>query len=344
MATARVPVALMKVAQIPKAGADFQLTERDIPEPSDGHVRIKVRACGVCHSDVLTKEGLWPGIQFPRVPGHEVAGIIDQLGAGVEPWTKGQRVGVGWHGGHDGTCVECRRGDFRNCRNRKITGITYDGGYQEYMVAPAEALVAIPESLSDADAAPLLDAGVTTFGALRRSGASPGDLVAVQGIGGLGHLGIQFANKFGYRVVAIARGPQDAALAKKLGASEYIDSTGVNAAEALQKLGGARVILATAPSSKAMSALIDGLAPNGELMVVGAAFDPIEVTPVQLITGSRTIQGWAAGTPADSEDTLRFAELTGVRPMIETYPLERAAEAYTRMLSGKAEFRCVLTL
>lgn len=344
MATTSVAVALMKAARIPKPGADFQIAERDIPEPSDGHVRIKVRACGVCHSDVLTKEGLWPGIQYPRVPGHEVAGIIDELGAGVEPWTKGQRVGVGWHGGHDGTCVECRRGDFRNCRNRKITGISYDGGYQEYMVAPAEALVAIPESVSDADAAPLLDAGVTTFGALRRSGASPGDLVAVQGIGGLGHLGIQFANKFGYRVVAIARGPQDAALAKKLGASEYIDSTAVNAAEALQKLGGARVILATAPSSKAMSALVDGLGPNGELMVVGATFDPIEVSPVQLITGSRTIQGWAAGTPADSEDTLRFAELTGVRPVIETYPLERAAEAYARMLSGKAEFRCVLTM
>jgi D-arabinose 1-dehydrogenase-like Zn-dependent alcohol dehydrogenase len=334
----------MKVAQIPKAGADFQVAERDIPEPSVGHVRIKVRACGVCHSDVLTKEGLWPGIQYPRAPGHEVAGIIDELGAGVSAWTKGQRVGVGWHGGHDGTCVECRRGDFRNCRNRKITGIDYDGGYQQYMVAPVEALVAIPESLSDTEAAPLLDAGTTTFGALRRSGASPGDLVAVQGIGGLGHLGIQFADKFGYRVAAIGRGSENAALAERLGASAYIDSTAMNAAEALQRLGGARVILATAPSSKAMSELIDGLGPNGELVVVGATFDPMEVTPVQLISGSRTIQGWAAGTPADSEDTLRFAELTGVRPMIETYPLERAAEAYARMLSGDAQFRCVLTM
>jgi D-arabinose 1-dehydrogenase-like Zn-dependent alcohol dehydrogenase len=334
----------MKVAQIPKAGADFQVAERDIPEPSVGHVRIKVRACGVCHSDVLTKEGLWSGIQYPRAPGHEVAGIIDELGAGVSAWTKGQRVGVGWHGGHDGTCVECRRGDFRNCRNRKITGIDYDGGYQQYMVAPVEALVAIPESLSDTEAAPLLDAGTTTFGALRRSGASPGDLVAVQGIGGLGHLGIQFADKFGYRVAAIGRGSENAALAERLGASAYIDSTAVNAAEALQRLGGARVILATAPSSKAMSELIDGLGPNGELVVVGATFDPMEVTPVQLISGSRTIQGWAAGTPADSEDTLRFAELTGVRPMIETYPLERAAEAYARMLSGDAQFRCVLTM
>jgi D-arabinose 1-dehydrogenase-like Zn-dependent alcohol dehydrogenase len=334
----------MKVAQIPKAGADFQVAERGIPEPSVGHVRIKVRACGVCHSDVLTKEGLWPGIQYPRAPGHEVAGIIDELGAGVSAWTKGQRVGVGWHGGHDGTCVECRRGDFRNCRNRKITGIDYDGGYQQYMVAPVEALVAIPESLSDTEAAPLLDAGTTTFGALRRSGASPGDLVAVQGIGGLGHLGIQFADKFGYRVAAIGRGSENAALAERLGANAYIDSTAVNAAEALQRLGGARVILATAPSSKAMSELIDGLGPNGELVVVGATFDPMEVTPVQLISGSRTIQGWAAGTPADSEDTLRFAELTGVRPMIETYPLERAAEAYARMLSGDAQFRCVLTM
>jgi D-arabinose 1-dehydrogenase-like Zn-dependent alcohol dehydrogenase len=344
MATASVAVALTKVAQIPKAGADFQIVEREVSEPGAGHVRIKVRACGVCHSDVLTKEGLWPGIQFPRVPGHEVAGIIDELGAGVSAWKKGQRVGVGWHGGHDGTCVECRRGDFRNCRNRKITGINYDGGYQQYMVAPVEALVAIPESLSDTDAAPLLDAGITTFAALRRSGASPGDLVAVQGIGGLGHLGIQFANKFGYRVAAIGRGSENAALAKKLGANVYIDSTAVNAAEALQELGGARAILATAPSSKAMAGLIDGLGPNGELMVVGATFDPMEVTPVQLISGSRTIQGWAAGTPADSEDTLRFAELTGVRPMIETYPLERAAEAYARMLSGKAQFRCVLTM
>ena len=334
----------MKVAQIPEAGADFQVVEREIPKPGVGHVRIKVQACGVCHSDVLTKEGLWPGIQYPRVPGHEVAGSIDELGAGVSEWEKGQRVGVGWHGGQDGTCLECRRGDFRNCRNLKISGISYDGGYQQYMVAPVEALVAIPESLSDTEAAPLLCAGITTFNALRHSGAFPGDLVAVQGIGGLGHLGIQFANKFGYKVAAIGRGSKNAALAKKLGASVYIDSKSVNAAEALQKMGGAQVILATAPSSKAMSELIDGLGPNGKLMVIGATFDPIEVTPVQLISGSRTIQGWAAGTSADSEDTLRFAELTGVRPMIETYPLEKAAEAYARMLSGDAQFRVVLTM
>ncbi len=349
MATSRatvVPMKMtqMKAAQVPNPGADFQIVEREIPKPDAGHVRIKVQACGVCHSDVLTKEGLWPGIQYPRVPGHEVAGIVDEVGAGVSEWKKGQRVGVGWHGGHDNTCRECRRGDFRNCRNQKIAGISYDGGYQQYMVAPVEALVAIPESLSDVDAAPLLCAGITTYNALRHSGAFPGDLVAVLGIGGLGHLGIQFANKFGYKVAAIGRGSENAALSKKLGANVYIDSKSTNAAEALQKLGGAQVILATAPSSKAMSELIDGLGPNGKLMVIGATFDPIEVTPIQLISGSRTIQGWAAGTPADSEDTLRFAELTGVRPMIETYPLEKAAEAYARMLSGKAEFRVVLTM
>jgi D-arabinose 1-dehydrogenase-like Zn-dependent alcohol dehydrogenase len=344
MAATKAAIEPMKVAQIPKAGADFELVERQIPNPGVGQVRIKVEACGVCHSDVLTKEGSWPGIQFPRVPGHEVAGIVDELGEGVSEWKKGQRVGVGWHGGQDGTCVACRRGDFRNCRNLKIAGISYDGGYQQFMLAPVEALVAIPESLAAADAAPLLCAGITTFNALRHSGALPGDLVAVVGIGGLGHLGIQFANKFGYKVAAVGRGPENATLAKKLGASVYIDSKSTNAAGALQKLGGAQVILATAPSSKTMSELIDGLGPNGRLMVVGVTFDPIEVTPVQLISGSRSIQGWAAGTPADSEDTLRFAELTGVRPMIETYPLEKADEAYARMMSGNAQFRVVLTM
>jgi D-arabinose 1-dehydrogenase-like Zn-dependent alcohol dehydrogenase len=344
MATATVAVGTMKVAQISKPGAGFQVVERDIPNPGAGHVRIKVQACGVCHSDVLTVEGAWPGIQYPRVPGHEVAGIIDEVGAGVSVWKKGQRVGVGWHGGQDNTCPECRRGDFRNCRNLKIAGVSYDGGYEEYMVAPVEALVSIPDSLTDAEAAPLLCAGITTYNALRHSGAFPGDLVAIQGIGGLGHLGVQFANKFGYKVAAIGRGSENAALAKKLGASVYIDSKATNAAEALQKLGGAKVILATAPNSKAMSELIDGLGPNGKLMVIGATFDPIEVTPLQLIGGSKSIQGWAAGTPADSEDTLRFAELSGVRPMIENYPLEKAAEAYARMMSGKAEFRVVLTM
>jgi D-arabinose 1-dehydrogenase-like Zn-dependent alcohol dehydrogenase len=334
----------MKAAQIPKAGADFEIVEREIPKPSAGEVRIKVQACGVCHSDLFTKEGAWPGIQYPRVPGHEVAGIIDELGAGVSGWKQGQRAGVGWHGGHDGTCVACRRGDFRNCQNMKIAGISYDGGYQQYMLAPVEALTAIPESLSDVDVAPLLCAGITTYNALRHSGAMPGDLVAVLGVGGLGHLGIQFASKFGYKVAAVGRGSESAALAKKLGASVYIDNKVTNAAEALQKLGGAQVILATAPSSKAMSEVIDGLAPNGKLMVVGADMEPIPVTPVQLINGSRSLQGWASGTPADAEDTLRFAELTGVRPMIETYPLEKAAEAYARMISGHAQFRVVLTM
>jgi D-arabinose 1-dehydrogenase-like Zn-dependent alcohol dehydrogenase len=348
MATLRVvvkpEVAPMKAAQISKPGGDFEIVERKIPEPGPGEVRIKVQACGVCHSDVLTKEGLWPGIQYPRVPGHEVAGIVDEVGAGISAWKKGQRVGIGWHGGHDNTCRECRRGDFGNCRNMKVCGISYDGGYQQYMLAPVEALAAMPESLTDAEAAPLLCAGITTYNALRHSGAMPGDLVAVQGVGGLGHLGIQFANKFGYKVAAIGRGPDNAALAKKLGASVYIDSQATNAAEELQKLGGAQVILATAPSSKAMSELIDGLEPNGKLMVIGATFDPIEVTPLQLIIGSRAIQGWASGTPTDSEDTLRFAELSGVRPIIETYPLEKAAEAYARMMSGKAQFRVVLTM
>jgi D-arabinose 1-dehydrogenase-like Zn-dependent alcohol dehydrogenase len=344
MATTRVAIAPMKAAQIPKPGADFEIVEREIPKPTAGQVLIKVQACGVCHSDVFTKEGQWPGIQYPRVPGHEVVGTIDELGAGVSEWKKGQRIGVGWHGGHDGTCSACRRGDFRNCRNLQVPGISYDGGYEQYMVAPVEALTQMPESLSAVEAAPLLCAGITTYNSLRHSGAMPGDLVAVLGIGGLGHLGIQFANKFGYKVAAVGRGSESAALAKKLGATVYIDNKVTNAAEALQKLGGAQVILATAPSSKAMTDVIDGLAPNGKLMVIGVSADPIEVTPVQLVTGSRDIQGWASGTPADAEDTLRFAELTGVRPMIETYPLEKAAEAYARMMSGKAQFRVVLTM
>jgi D-arabinose 1-dehydrogenase-like Zn-dependent alcohol dehydrogenase len=343
MGTTTIAAGTMKAAQVPGPGAAFGIVEREIPSPGFQEVRIKVQACGVCHSDAFTKEGYWPGIQYPRIPGHEVAGIIDEVGDGIAEWKKGQRVGVGWHGGHDGTCRECRRGDFRNCRNLQIPGISYDGGYQEYMVAPTSALVAIPDALSDVDAAPLLCAGITTYNALRHSGALPGDLVAVLGIGGLGHLGIQFANKFGYKVAAIGRGSENAAKARELGASAYIDSNS-NPAQALQELGGAKAILATAPSSKAMSALIDGLAPNGKLIVVGAAFDPIEVTPVQLISGSRTIQGWASGTPTDSEDTLRFAELTGVRAMIETYPLDKAEEAYARMMSGKAQFRVVLTM
>ena len=344
MATTKVAVTPMKSAQISRPGGDFEIVEREIPNPDAGEVRIKVQACGVCHSDVFTKEGWWPGIEYPRVPGHEVAGIVDQLGPGVTGWREGQRVGVGWHGGHDGTCLQCRRGDFGNCRNLKISGISYDGGYQQYMVAPVEALTAIPEGLGDVEAAPLLCAGITTYNALRHSGALPGDLVAVLGIGGLGHLGIQFAAKFGFRVAAVGRGSEGEPLARKLGASLYIDNKSTNAAEALEKLGGAQVILATAPSSKAMSDAFDGLAPNGKLMVVGASSDAIQVTPIQLIMGSRTIQGWASGTPTDAEDTLRFAELSGVRPMIETYPLEKASEAYARMMSGEARFRVVLTM
>jgi D-arabinose 1-dehydrogenase-like Zn-dependent alcohol dehydrogenase len=334
----------MKAAQVPAAGAEFEIVEREIPAPNRGEVRLLVQACGVCHSDVVVKDGSFPGIQYPRVPGHEVVGIIDEIGAGVTGWEPGLRVGVGWHGGHDGTCRECRRGDFVNCRNGKVPGISYDGGYQEYMVAPVEALVSIPDTLSSVEAAPLLCAGLTMYNSLRHSGAVPGDLVAVQGVGGLGHLGIQFARKCGYEVAAIGLGSETAELAKELGAHLYIDGLKTNPAEALQSRGGARTILATAPSAKAMSSLIGGLAPNGRLMVVGVAFDSLEVTPVQLITGTRAIQGWSTGTPADNEDTLRISELTGVRPIVETYPLEKAAEGFARMLSGKARFRVVLTM
>jgi D-arabinose 1-dehydrogenase-like Zn-dependent alcohol dehydrogenase len=337
-------MAKMKAVQVPKPGADFEIVERDIPQPGPGHVRIRVQACGVCHSDVVTKDGLFPGISYPRVPGHEVVGVIDEVGANVTAWKKGERVGVGWHGGHDGTCLSCRRGDFITCVNEKICGISYDGGYQEYMVAPIEALARMPESLEAAEAGPLMCAGVTTFNSLRHSGAVPSDLVAVQGIGGLGHLGVQFANKFGYRVAAIGRGPDNATLAKKLGAHVYIDSVATDPAAELQKLGGATAILATAPSGKSMSALIGGLGPNGTLMVIGASPDPIEVPPFSIIQAKRRVQGWASGIPTDSEDTLRFAEMTGVRAMIEKYPLEKAAEGYARMMSGKAQFRVVLTM
>ena len=309
-----------------------------------GEVRVRVQACGICHSDVFTKEGHWPGIQYPRVPGHEIAGVVDEVGAGVTGWTKGQRVGVGWYGGHCGHCRACRRGDFINCEYLPVPGITYDGGYEEYMVAPADALALMPDGISAEEAAPLLCAGITTYNALRHSGARPGDLVAIQGVGGLGHLGIQFANKFGYKVAAVSRGADNAALARKLGAHHYIDSQASNPAEELKKLGGARVILATAPSGKAMTALFDGLGTNGKMVVVGASMEPIQVTPIQLIGGRRSLQGWPSGTSADSEDTLNFAVLSGVRPMIEKFPLDRAREAYERMMSGKAEYRVVLTM
>jgi D-arabinose 1-dehydrogenase-like Zn-dependent alcohol dehydrogenase len=334
----------MKAVEVPKPGADFEIVEKEIPEPQAGHVRIKIQACGICHSDMFTKEGVWPGIQYPRVPGHEIAGMIDKIGAGVTHWNKGQRVGVGWHGGQCGWCIACRRGEFGSCQNLKVPGIAYDGGYQEYMVAPVEALAAMPEGLDAAEAGPLLCAGITTFNALRHSGALPGDLVAIQGIGGLGHLGVQFANKFGYRVAAVGRGPENGALAKKLGAHVYIDSKASNVSEELQKLGGARVILATAPSSEAMSQIFGGLGMNGKLLVVGAAPEAIEVSPLGLISGYKSVQGWSSGIPTDSEDTLRFAELTGVKTMIEKYPLAKAAEGYARMWSGQAQFRVVLTM
>jgi D-arabinose 1-dehydrogenase-like Zn-dependent alcohol dehydrogenase len=337
-------MAKMKVAQVGKAGGPFEFVEREVPKPGPGQVRVRVQACGVCHSDSYTKEGYWPGIQYPRVPGHEIAGVIDEVGAGVTGWTTGQRAGVGWYGGHCGHCVSCRRGEFINCQFLPIAGITFDGGYEEYMVAPADALALMPEGISPEDAAPLLCAGITTFNALRHSGAGPGDLVAVQGVGGLGHLGIQFANKFGYKVAAVSRGAENAALAKKLGAHVYIDSKAANAVEELQKLGGARVILATAPSAQAMTALFDGLGTNGTMVVVGATMEPIQVSPIQLIRGRRNLQGWPSGTSIDSEDTLNFSVLTGVRPMIEKFPLERASEAYDRMMSGKAEYRVVLTM
>jgi D-arabinose 1-dehydrogenase-like Zn-dependent alcohol dehydrogenase len=334
----------MKAVQISKPGGNFEIVERPIPEPSRGQVRIKVEACGICHSDALVKEGHWPGIHYPRVPGHEIAGRIDAIGADVTLWKPGQRVGVGWHGGHCFQCDPCRRGDFILCQNEKITAIHFDGGYAEYMIAPAEAVAAMPDDLPAAEAAPLMCAGITVFNALRHSGARAGDLVAVQGIGGLGHLGIQYARQMGFRTIAIGRGKDKEALARKLGAHDYVDAGARAPAEALQKLGGVQVILATAPDSKSISALVDGLAGDGKLLVVGAGFDSLTVTPLQLIGGRKRIQGWPSGTAKDSEDTLRFSVLRGVRPMIEHYPLEQAAAAYEQMISGKARFRAVLTI
>ena len=337
-------MARMKAVQVSKAGGNFEIVERPIPEPGRGQVRIKVEACGICHSDVLVKEGLWPGIQYPRVPGHEIAGRVDAIGADVVKWKPGQRVGVGWHGGHCFVCDPCRRGDFILCQNEKITAISFDGGYAEYMIAPAEAVAAIPEDLPADQAAPLLCAGITVYNALRNAGARAGDLVAVQGIGGLGHLGIQYARQMGFRTVAIGRAKDKASLAKKLGAHEYVDTSAGAPADALQKLGGARLILASAPDSKSISALVDGLAGGGKLLIVGATAEPLNITPLQLIGGRRTVQGWPSGTAKDSEDTLQFSSLTGVRPMIERYPLEKAAGAYEQMISGRARFRAVLTM
>src|SRR5882724_3087225 len=334
----------MKAVQVSKSGGRLELVERPIPEPGRGQVRIRVDACGVCHSDVMVKDGLWPGLQYPRVPGHEIAGRIDTVGADVANWKPGQRVGVGWHGGHCFTCDPCRRGDFILCQFEKVTAISFDGGYAEYMIAPAEAVAAMPDELPADEAAPLLCAGITVYNPLRNSGARAGDLVAVQGIGGLGHLGIQYARQMGFRTVAIGRGGDKEALAKKLGAHNYIDTAAAAPGAAVQTLGGARVILATAPDSKAISSLVDGLGPDGKMVIVGAAAEPLTITPLQLMFARRTIVGWPSGSAIDSEDTLQFSSLTGVRPMIERYPLEKAAEAYDQMINGRARFRVVLTM
>ena len=338
-------MATMRCVQVASAQGPFELVERDIPEPRPGTVRVKVEACGICHSDSYTKEGTFPGVRYPRVPGHEIAGTVDTIGAGVPGWTAGQRVGVGWHGGHCGYCDACRRGDFLTCRNNaQVPGISYDGGYADYAIVPAEALALIPSELSAVEAAPLMCAGITTFNSLRHSGAAPGDLVAVLGIGGLGHLGVQFAVKMGFKTVAIARGSDKAPLAKQLGAWRYIDSEAQDPAAELMKLGGASIILATATSGKAFAAVLGGLAIDGKMIIVGAAADPVQVSALHLIGGRRSIVGWPSGRSIDSQDTLRFSALTGVRSMNETFPLERAPEAYDRMMSGKARFRVVLTM
>jgi D-arabinose 1-dehydrogenase-like Zn-dependent alcohol dehydrogenase len=333
----------MRVVQVPRPNGPFQIVERPIPEPGAGMVRIKALACGVCHSDSVTKEGLFPGIPYPRVPGHEVAGVIDAVGPGVPGWEPGERVGVGWNGGYCGYCDHCRRGEFFACVRGQTTGVTYDGGYGEYMIAPASAVARMPAELPPAEAAPLLCAGVTTFNALRNSGARPGDVVAVLGLGGLGHLGVQYAAKMGFHTVGIARGKDKEPLARRLGASVYIDSQAQDPAAELQKLGGAKVILATATSGEAMSAVQGGVAVNGTLLIVGAA-ESMQVSPLSLLMGCRSVKGWYSGTSIDSQDTLAFSARTGVRPMNETFPLERVSEAYERMMSGKARFRVVLTM
>ena len=334
----------MKAAQIGKPGGDWEIVDRDIPEPGPGEVRIKVEACGVCHSDVFVKEGQWPGLQYPRVPGHEIAGRIDAAASNVTNWKVGQRVGVGWHGGHCFKCESCRRGDFAMCQFRKITGIDFDGGYAEYMTAPAEAVAAVPDDLAAWEAGPFMCAGITVFNALRNSGARPGDVIAIQGIGGLGHLGVQYAHKMGFHTVAIGRGQDKDGLARQLGAHRYIDGSSSGWEEELKKLGGARLVLATAPDSKAISGLFNGLAPNGKIVVIAAPGEPLAVNAAQLLLFKQSIAGWYSGTAMDSEDTLRFSVLAGVHPMTERFPLVKVAEAYERMTSGKARFRAVLTM
>ena len=334
----------MRAVQVTRPNGPFEIVEREIPEPAVGLVRIKIEACGICHSDAVTKEGTWPGIQYPRVPGHEIAGIVDAVGTGAAGWTAGQRVGVGWHAGHCGYCDSCRRGDFVTCQVApQIPGIAYDGGYAEYMIAPAGTLALIPEGLSAVDAGPLMCAGVTTFNSLRNSGARPGDLVAILGVGGLGHLGIQFAAKMGFKTVAIARGIEKEPLARKLGASHYIDSQTHDPAAELLNLGGAKVVLATVTSGKAMSAALGGLGVNGKLVILGAADAALEINAFFMIGGRRSIMGWPSGSSIDSQDTLAFSKLTGVRAMTQVFPLERAADGYEHMMSGSARFRAVLT-
>lgn len=337
-------MATMNAMQVPETGADFEHVEKEIPTPAEDEVLIKVEACGICHSDAFVKEGMMPGIEYPRIPGHEVIGTVESAGKNVSRWNKGQRVGVGWHGGHCHECEPCRKGDFINCENAKVTGISFDGGYAEYMTAPQSAVASVPESLSSAEAAPLLCAGITTFNALRNSNLQPGDVVAVQGIGGLGHLGVQYAHHFGCEVAALSRGTDKKKLAKELGADHYIDTEATDPAEELQKLGGAKVILATAPNSKAISSVIDGLAIDGTLLVVAATTEAVEVSPFQLIMGRKSIKGWPSGTAKDSEDTLDFSALTDITPKIETYPLEKANEAYARMINNEARFRVVLEI
>jgi D-arabinose 1-dehydrogenase-like Zn-dependent alcohol dehydrogenase len=336
-------MAKMRVAQVSRPKGPLEIVQNDIPEPGPGTVRIKVQACGICHSDSLVKDGLFPGITYPRVPGHEVAGVIDAVGPGVPGWERGERVGVGWNGGYCGWCDPCRRGEFFACVRGQVTGLSFDGGYGEYLVAPASAVARMPADLPPAEAAPLMCAGVTTFNALRNSGARPGDVVAVLGLGGLGHLGVQYAARMGFHTVGIARGNDKEPLARKLGAAAYLDSQAQDPAAELQKLGGAKVILATATSGDAMSAVQGGLAVGGTLLVLGAA-ESMQVSPLWLLSGSRSVRGWYSGTAIDSQDTLVFSARTGVRPMNETYPLERVAEGYDRMMSGKARFRVVLTV
>jgi D-arabinose 1-dehydrogenase-like Zn-dependent alcohol dehydrogenase len=334
----------MRAVQVPRPKGPFEIVEREIPEPKPGTVRIKVHACGICHSDSITKDGLFPGIEYPRVPGHEVIGVVDAVGAGVARWKAGQRVGVGWHGGHCGYCDSCGRGDFFACQTSTlVSGVSFDGGYADYMVAPAEAIAAVPEELSAVEAAPLMCAGITTFNCLRNSGARAGDVVAILGLGGLGHLGVQYAVKMGFRTIGIARGKDKEPLARKLGAHHYIDSQSEDPAAELLKFGGAKVILATVTNGDAMSAVAGGLGVNGTMMLIGAV-PSLQISPIQLLTSRQAVKGWYSGMAIDSQDTLAFSVLSGVRAMNEVYPLEQVVEGYERMLSGKARFRVVLTM